>query len=258
MTHERARAMILAANWKMHLGPDEARRFAARFLARVPPRAGWELFFFPSAVSLEAAAQAFRPRADIRVGAQDVHWESKGAFTGAVSVALAAAAGATAALVGHSERRHLFGERDEDTRRKVRAVLDGGLTPLLCVGETLEQRERGETDAVVLRQLEAACEGLGEGDLARLILAYEPVWAIGTGRNATPADAASVHQSIRRRLAGRGASAIPILYGGSVNLSNVADLLSTPHLDGVLVGGASLDPEAWAAIVEVADRILRP
>jgi triosephosphate isomerase len=242
--------MILAANWKMHLGPAEARAFAERFLARVPgPVPGRDLVFFPSAVSLEATATAFTGRADIRVGAQDVHWEPKGAFTGATSVPLAAAAGATCALVGHSERRHVFGETDADTRRKARAVLDAGLTPFLCVGETLDQRERDETGAVVLRQLGAACEGLPVEEVARLVVAYEPVWAIGTGKNATPEDAAAVHRVIRNALARMGGEQVPILYGGSVNRANVEPLLARPEIDGVLVGGASLDPEGWAGIV---------
>ncbi|HEX9894302.1 MAG TPA: triose-phosphate isomerase [Gemmatimonadales bacterium] len=247
--------MILAANWKMQIAPAEARAFAARFLARIPPRPGTDLVFFPSAVALDAAADAFAGRDDVRVGAQDIHWEPKGAFTGATSVALAAAAGATCALVGHSERRHVFGESDQDTGRKVRALLDGGLTPFLCVGELLEQRERGETEAVVQRQLEAACQGLGPDHLLRLVIAYEPVWAIGTGRNATPEDAALVHQSIRRTLEVKGGRPVPILYGGSVNRGNVRALMARPEIDGVLVGGASLDPDGWAEVVDLANEV---
>jgi triosephosphate isomerase len=179
-----------------------------------------------------------------------VHPEPKGAFTGAISVGLAKEAGASGALVGHSERRHVFGETDADTGRKVRAVLGGGLTPVLCVGEKLEEREAGQTEAVVLRQLGAALDGVDTAELARLIVAYEPVWAIGTGRNATPEDAASVHRVIRAALTGRGASGrVPILYGGSVKADNVLALLGQEELDGVLVGGASLDAEGWAEIV---------
>ena len=241
--------MIFAANWKMNLGPVEARRFAERFLGPLPPVAGRRLAFFPSAVSLEATAGAMRGREDVLVGAQDVYWEPKGAFTGATSVALAAAAGATAALVGHSERRHVFGETDADTRRKVAALLGGGLVPMLCVGEKLEQREAGETEAVVLRQLRAACDGLAPGDLERLMIAYEPVWAIGTGRTATAEDAAVVHRALSGALAALGAGSVPILYGGSVNAGNVAELMARPEIHGVLVGGASLDPEGWAEVV---------
>jgi triosephosphate isomerase len=243
--------MIFAANWKMNVAPDEAREFAERFLGRLPPREGRTLAFFPSAVSLEATATAMGTRPDILVGAQDVYWEPKGAFTGATSVALAAAAGGRAALVGHSERRHVFGETDDDTRRKVAALLRGGLTPFLCVGEKLEQRDAGQTEVVVLRQLRAACEGLNVDDVRKLVVAYEPVWAIGTGRNATPEDAAVVHAALRGALTTLGASGVPILYGGSVNAANVASLMARPGIDGVLVGGARLDPDGWAEVVRL-------
>ena len=244
-------ATLFAANWKMHLGPAEARDFARNFRAAYHPADDRETWFFPSAVSLEAAASAFAGLAGARTGAQDVHWEAKGAFTGATSVPLARSAGATATLVGHSERRHIFRETDEETGRKVRAALAGGLLPLLCVGETIEERERDLTAAVVNRQLNAGVRGLDSAELDRVIIAYEPVWAIGTGRNATPADAAAVHAGIRRALMGLGASASRILYGGSVNAANVSALLAESEVDGVLVGGASLDPVAWAGICSV-------
>ena len=245
------RPMIFAANWKMHLGPAEARAYLATFLARFEPDPTRSYWFFPSAVSIEAVAVAVAGRAGLAVGAQDVDWEPKGAFTGATSVGLAAAAGASVALIGHSERRHGFGETEPDTARKVKAVLGGGLTPLLCVGERLDEREAGVTVAVVLRQLGAALEGLATADLAQVVVAYEPVWAIGTGRTATPADAAAVHGSVRGELVRRGHPAPRILYGGSVNPGNVASLLAEPELDGVLVGGASLDPSGWRGIVEI-------
>jgi triosephosphate isomerase len=244
--------MILAANWKMNLPPGDARNFAGRFLAKIAPDTGSRLVFFPSAVSLEATALAMQGRDDVMVGAQDIYWEPKGAFTGATSVALCAGAGGRCALVGHSERRHVFGETDEDTRRKVRALLDGGLSPFLCVGELLEQRERGETESVVIRQLSAACSGLDRDQLGRIVIAYEPVWAIGTGRNATPDDAAAVHRTIRQSLAAMGSPAIPILYGGSVNQGNIEALVARPEIEGVLVGGASLDPDGWAEVVQRA------
>jgi triosephosphate isomerase len=245
------RRLLFAANWKMHLGPDEAREFARRFRARYTPAAGRDVWLFPTAVSIEAAAEALGGLANVQIGVQDVHWEPKGAFTGATSAALARAAGATVALVGHSERRHVFGESDEETGRKVHAVLAAALVPVLCVGETLEQRERGETATVVTSQLGAGLRGVSADDLDRMVIAYEPVWAIGTGRNATPADAGRVHACIRKKLFGLGARTMRILYGGSVNRTNVAALLAEPELDGVLVGGASLDPEAWAEIVSV-------
>jgi triosephosphate isomerase len=234
----------------MHVGPEEARAYLKVFRARYHRHDDREAWFFPPAVSLEAAALAARERDDFRVGVQDIYWEPKGAFTGAVSAPLAVQAGARAALVGHSERRHVFGETDEDTRKKVVAAAAAGLVPVLCVGETLAERDAGHTLAVVHRQLAAAL-GATEGPaLAGVIVAYEPVWAIGTGRNATPADAGAVHRDIRAWLAGRGAARSRVLYGGSVNLKNIAALLAERELDGVLVGGASLDPEAWAQLVQ--------
>jgi len=238
---------IFAANWKMHMQPGEARTFLEQFLTLDQPRPGRTVAFFPPSVSIEAVADELREHQQFLVGAQDIYWEPKGAFTGATSVALARGAGAGAALIGHSERRHVFGETDEETARKVRAVLDGGLMAMLCVGETLEEREAGRTSAVVTRQLTAALTGVERG--ADLVVAYEPVWAIGTGRNATPADAAAVHRTIREVLADLGLPpGTRILYGGSVKPGNVAGLLAEEGVDGVLVGGASLDPESWAAI----------
>ncbi|MGH7658273.1 MAG: triose-phosphate isomerase [Gemmatimonadales bacterium] len=243
------RPLLFAANWKMHIAPDEARAFAGRFLELVEARKDRDIWFFPGAVSIEAAAGAFKGREDIRVGAQDVYYEEKGAFTGATSVALAQGAGATVALVGHSERRHVFGETDDDTRRKVRALLDAGMIPLLCVGELLKEREEDETEKVVIRQLGAACSTLSPDDLSRVVVAYEPVWAIGTGKNATPSDAAAVHGVLREELESRGHRNPRILYGGSVNAANIAALLAEAELDGVLVGGASLKVEGWAALI---------
>jgi len=242
--------MLFAANWKMHTTPGEARTFLERFLAIDVPRPDRSVLFFPSAVAIEAVATALADHDHLGVGAQDVYWEPKGAFTGAISVALARGAGAGAALIGHSERRHVFGETDAETRLKLRAVLDGGLLAMLCVGETLEQREADQTEAVVRRQLRAALEGVDPH--ADLVIAYEPVWAIGTGRNATPEDANAVHAAIRGILADLGLpQATRILYGGSVKPENAEALVGQPEVDGVLVGGASLDPESWAAICGV-------
>jgi len=247
------RQLIFAANWKMHLGPDAARAFLRTFLDGYSPRAGREVWFFAPAVSLAAVAEGLRGVAGIRAGIQNVHWEPKGAFTGETSVAMAAEAGATAALVGHSERRHVFGETDEETGRKVRALLAAGLIPVLCVGETLAQREADATYDVVRRQLDVL-RGLDADALGRVVIAYEPVWAIGTGRNATPEDAADVHGVIRTDLAGLGAPAdrIPVLYGGSVKPDNASALVNQPEVDGVLVGGASLDPGSWLEIVSAS------
>ncbi len=241
---------LFAANWKMNHGPAEAERFALAFTSLTFPDAEREIWFFPPAVTIQSLADGFRDRPDIRVGAQDVHWEVDGAFTGALSIALAREVGASGALVGHSERRHLFGETEKQTGLKMRALVDAGLTPFLCVGETLEEREAGLTAEVVLRQLQAGLADLTPQELGGVVIAYEPVWAIGTGRNATPDDAAEVHAEVRRALEHRGApESIRVLYGGSVKPSNALSLLGAEGVDGVLVGGASLDPESWAEIV---------
>ncbi|HTC23676.1 MAG TPA: triose-phosphate isomerase [Gemmatimonadales bacterium] len=245
------RPLIYAANWKLHHPPTAAREFAARFLELTQPVPERELWFFPPAVSIKSLADAFRRRPDIRVGAQNVCWELKGAFTGELSLAHAAEVGATLTLVGHSERRHLFGETDEQSARKVKAALSTGITPLLCVGETLAEREAGRTEAAVRRQLDPVVGLVTDaGERARVLVAYEPVWAIGTGRNATPKDAAEVHRFIRGHLGAAGwPGRVRVLYGGSVNTANVLSLLAEPDLDGVLVGGASLSADGWAELV---------
>ncbi len=242
-----SRPLLFAANWKMHVTPGEARTYMDRFLAVDAPRPDRSLTFFPPAVSIDAVARALAGHDHATVGAQDVYWEPKGAFTGATSVSLARGAGAAAVLVGHSERRHVFGDTDAETRLKLDAVVAGGLQVMLCVGETLADREAGRTDATTARQLTSALEGVDPA--IDLVIAYEPVWAIGTGRNATPDDAARAHRGIRNVLQDVGfPAATRVLYGGSVNAGNVADLLAQRELDGVLVGGASLDPDGWAAI----------
>ena len=247
-----SRPLVYAANWKMHHGPAAARAFLERFRALTRPAEGRRLWFFPPSVSIAAASEAAAGRGDVTVGAQNVHWEPKGAFTGELSIPLVVEAGARAALIGHSERRHLFGETDEQVARKLAAVLKAGVAPLVCVGETLAEREGGRTEQVVTRQVAALQTRIRPDDWDRVALAYEPVWAIGTGRNATPDDAAQVHELIRFELGRRGVPArVAILYGGSVNGGNVLSLLARPEIDGVLVGGASLDPDAWAELVGV-------
>jgi triosephosphate isomerase len=243
--------LVFAANWKMHHGPAAARALAQAVLDGAPPQPDRLLLFFPPAVSLAAVAEVVRGRADAAVGAQHIHWEPKGAFTGELSAPLARDAGATWALVGHSERRHKFGETDDETGLKVRAALTADLRPVLCVGETLEQRQSGATENVVRRQLEAGVGSLDPSALERIVVAYEPVWAIGTGVNATPADAAAMHRMIREWLARRSAERVryTILYGGSVSPDNATSLLAERDVDGVLVGGASLTAEAWLRIV---------
>lgn len=247
-----SRRLIYAANWKMHHGPAAARAFVERFLSVTAPAPNRDLWLFPPAVSIAPVAEAIRERSDLRVGAQNVHWEPKGAYTGELSIPLVEEAGARGALVGHSERRHLFGETAEQTAKKVVALLRAGLTPILCIGETLAEREGGRTESVVLRQLGVVLDAVPVTEWEKIVIAYEPVWAIGTGRNATPQDAAQVHRLLRVELRRRGIEIhVPILYGGSVNTGNVLSLLAEEELDGVLVGGASLDPETWAELVGI-------
>ncbi|HEX2090964.1 MAG TPA: triose-phosphate isomerase [Longimicrobiaceae bacterium] len=246
------RKPVLAGNWKMHKGPTETRAFFSAFLAQHPVRDDRTVIFFPPAISLQAAREAVRERPDIRLGVQDIYWERQGAFTGQISAPMAADAGAAFVLVGHSERRHVFGETSEQTARKVRAALDAGLTAVLCVGEILGERRSGRAEAVVREQLGAVLPTLDAGDAARLVIAYEPVWAIGTGETATPWDAAAMHAEVRSRLGeafgAERAEGVVILYGGSVKPDNAGELLAASDVDGVLVGGASLDPSGFAAI----------
>lgn len=246
------RRPVLAGNWKMNHGPSETARFFADFLPSLEPADDRSVVFFPPAVSFAAAREAVQGRPDVRLGVQNVHWEPSGAFTGELSVGMAADAGAELVLVGHSERRHVFGETSDETAKKVRAVLDGGLTPVLCVGETLEERRAERAEAVVAEQLAPVLAILSPDEIGDLVVAYEPVWAIGTGVTATPGDAAAMHRAVRARLAAAfgpaAADAVPVLYGGSVKPDNALELMSQPGVDGVLVGGASLDPHGFAAI----------
>ncbi|MBI2538168.1 MAG: triose-phosphate isomerase [Gemmatimonadetes bacterium] len=246
------RRRLFAANWKMHHGPGAARSFLGTFLEQYARRTDRDVWFFPPAISFTTVLDLVRGRPDLGAGVQNVHWEPKGAFTGEISVPMLVEAGANGAIVGHSERRHGFGETDEESGNKARALLAAGLVPVFCVGEKLEEREAGETWAVVRRQLNVL-DGLPTRQLAQLVVAYEPVWAIGTGRNATPADAAEVHRSIRGWFEKQGVNPddVTVLYGGSVNLRNGADLLAEPEIDGVLVGGASLDPTGWAQLISL-------
>lgn len=244
---------VFAANWKMNHGPTDARAFLSTFLQHARHRDGRTLAFFPPAITLPTVVDALAEYPEVLVGVQNVYHEPSGAFTGEISAGMARDAGARLVLVGHSERRHLFGETDEQTARKCDLAVKAGLTPMLCVGETLDEREAGRTEEVVLRQLRAGLSALDSEHTATTLIAYEPVWAIGTGRTATPADASTVHAALRaalRERVGERAAGIPILYGGSVNRGNARQLLATPDVDGVLVGGASLDAESWAAIVQ--------
>ena len=251
--------LVIAGNWKMHHGPGDTRAFFEAFRPPVaPPEA--RILVFPPALSLAAALEAREVDSGVEVGVQNIHPEPAGAFTGEISAEMAAEAGATLTLVGHSERRHVFGETNEDSREKVEAAFRAGLTPVLCLGETLDERRAGRLDEVIVGQLDAVAgtDGLREriGGGAPFMVAYEPVWAIGTGETATPEDASSAHGILRNRLrelVGDGVSGrIPILYGGSVKPANAASLLGAADVDGVLVGGASLDPTSFAAIAAAA------
>ena len=228
-----------------------AREFMQAFLDQYPRQNDRTILFFPPALSFATVAAAVSERRDIALGVQNVYWEDQGAFTGEVSVGMARDAGARVVLVGHSERRHIFGETDDDTAKKCAAVERAGLTPLLCVGEKLEQRDAGQAEAVVISQLRAGLSGMKQLASREVLIAYEPVWAIGTGRTATPEDAAAMHGVIRTELGtlvGERAKATPILYGGSVNPANAPSLLKASNVDGLLVGGASLDAASWLAI----------
>ena len=234
---------VVAGNWKMHHGPAAAARFFSRFRPQTD-HGSVDLVFFPPDISVQAAAES--ARVPIGIGVQNIHWERSGALTGELSAEMAREAGASHALVGHSERRHVFGETDEEVGRKVGAAVRAGLVPVVCVGELLEERREGRLGEVLRRQVSAFTDAL-EGCSAFMV-AYEPVWAIGTGETATPQDAAEAHAIVRRALEARNPA--PILYGGSVKPGNAAELMAAPEVDGVLVGGASLDPEVFARIAE--------
>ena len=249
---DRPATPFLGANWKMHKGPEEARRFGEAFrelYARSPDRT---VVFFPPSISLPALRDALGDRDDLGIGVQDVHEEVEGAHTGAISARMAAEAGAGWGLAGHSERRREFGDPDERIADKVARLLEAGIRPMLCVGETLEERESGRLGEVLSRQISAVLEALPPASRAELVYAYEPVWAIGTGESARPEDAAEAHARVREVVAGAAdaatAEAAVILYGGSVKPHNAGELLGAEGVDGALVGSASLDPESFAAI----------
>jgi len=255
-----ARRCLIAGNWKMHKTPAETGTFIEAFLPRLPDLPDVEVLLIPPYTSLESAGRRLAG-SSIELGAQDLFHEPSGAYTGAISAPMLVACGCRYVLVGHSERRRVFGDDDGGVRRKLGAALDGDLLPILCVGETLEERRRSETEAVLTRQLSAGLDGIEPGGMERIVIAYEPVWAIGTGETATPGQAQETIAGIRHwlsaRFAGPTAERARILYGGSVKPENAAELLAEPDIDGALVGGASLDPAAFAAIVGAAGRTER-
>ena len=247
-----SRKPICAANWKMHKTRPEAAAFVDSFLPLAAELLdSVEIVICPPYTSLALTVER-SATTTIRIAAQNMHFEGAGAFTGEVSAGMLIELGVHGVVLGHSERRQMFGESDEALARKVPAALAAGLEPILCVGETLDQRERGETEAVLRRQVEADLAAVPDGELGQLVIAYEPVWAIGTGRNATPEQAAEAIAFIRSVVAARddtAAAAVRILYGGSVKPDNIDLLMAKPDIDGGLVGGASLKAEDFARIV---------
>jgi len=247
------RKKLIAANWKMYKTPEQAQAFVSAFLPHVWGHTRDDIVICPAYIALPAVVEATRD-SGIAVGAQDMFWEKEGAYTGAISGHLLRAVGCTHVIIGHSETRQYFGETDDTVNRKLRAALATGLTPIVCVGEVLQEREARVTEDVLRRQTSVAFRDISGGEAIPIVVAYEPVWAIGTGKTATPELAAEAHRVIRTMAAeafGEGvASQMRILYGGSVKPENAGALMSQQQIDGALVGGASLDPKSFAAIVK--------
>jgi triosephosphate isomerase (TIM) len=246
------RTPFIAANWKMFKTVHEAVVFIKEIRGHVKDVTDVEIVVAPPFTALHSVAEAAR-NTPVGVAGQDLHWEREGAFTGEISAGMLTEAGAEYVIIGHSERRRLFHETDETVNRKLIAALGGGLCPIVCIGETLEEREADQTLAVLDRQIKTGLDGLSGDQVGTLVLAYEPVWAIGTGRNATPEQAGEAHAHIRGRLRqwfGAGAADHGhVIYGGSVKPDNIHELIRHPDVDGALVGGASLDVKAFADIV---------
>jgi triosephosphate isomerase len=246
------RTPFIAGNWKMYKTVAETVKHLKELRALVKDITDVEIVVAPPFTAIHSAADALRG-SNVAVAAQDLHWEREGAFTGAVSGPMIREAGGELVIIGHSERRTLFGETDATVNRKIGAAIGCGLTPIVCVGETLDQRERNETLDVLDRQVRNGLDGVTSEQLARLVLAYEPVWAIGTGRNATPEQAGEAHHHIRQRLrqwfGADAADLCRVIYGGSVKPENIRQLAAQPDVDGALVGGASLDVRAFFDIV---------
>jgi triosephosphate isomerase len=247
------RKKLIAANWKMYKNPDQTQAFFRDFLPMVADHSRDEMVVCPPYIDLHAAIEATK-KSEVAIGAQDVYWKEEGAFTGEVSPAMLLAVGCTHVIIGHSERRQYFAETDDTVNMKLKAALEAGLTPIVCVGEVLEEREAGLTEDVLRRQCLRAFHAISARKAAKLVIAYEPVWAIGTGKTATPQMASEAHQLIRSE-AGKAfgqefADGLRILYGGSVKPENAKALMTEQEIDGALVGGASLDPKSFAAIVK--------
>jgi len=247
------RKKVIAANWKMYKTPDQTRDFFRDFLPLVSGHTRDEIVICPPFVDLTTALEAAKG-SQVAVGAQNVHWKEEGAFTGETSASMLLALGVTHAIIGHSERRQYFGETDDTVNLRLKAALEAGLTPICCVGEVLEEREAGLTDDVLRRQCLRAFHTISAKKAVKLVVAYEPVWAIGTGKTATPEIAAEAHAVIRKQTADAFgedfAAALRILYGGSVKPENASALMAQEEIDGALVGGASLDPTSLAGIIK--------
>jgi len=247
------RTPLIAGNWKMHGARAEAVALASALAKSVGRVRGREVVIAPPFTALEAVRPALAGT-DIRLAGQNVHWEPKGAYTGEIAVAMLRESGCTHVIVGHSERRQHFGETNETVNRRLHACLGAGLVPIVCVGETLAEREAEATSAVIARQVESALAGVRSEQLASCVIAYEPVWAIGTGRTATPGQVQEVHHAIRRQLVGLAsattAERVRVVYGGSVKPDNIDPLMAEADIDGALVGGASLDAAAFTRIVQ--------
>src|SRR5437868_9000875 len=248
-----ARKKLIAANWKMYKNPSQTEEFFRAFLPLVFEHNRDEIVVCPPYVDLHAAIESAQG-SQIAVGAQDVYWKDEGAFTGEISSAMLVAVGCTHVIVGHSERRQYFGETDDTVNLKLKSALEHGLTPIACVGEVLEEREAGLTEDVLRRQCLRAFNAISGKKARKMVVAYEPVWAIGTGKTATPQMAADAHVLIRAEAAKsfgeEFAEQLRILYGGSVKPENAKALMAESEIDGALVGGASLDPKSFAAIVK--------
>jgi len=247
------RKKLIAANWKMYKTPEQAQEFVAALLPQLAGHHRDEIVLCPPFVDIPAVVQAVAG-SGIHVGGQDMFWEKEGAYTGAISAPMLRAAGCTHVILGHSERRQYFGESDDTVNRKLKAAVVAGLKPIVCVGEVLEEREAGLTEDILRRQCGIALREISGHSAATLIIAYEPVWAIGTGKTATPELAAEAHRVIRKEaaetLGEEVATRMRILYGGSVKPENAKALMSQQEIDGALVGGASLEPKSFAAIVK--------
>jgi triosephosphate isomerase len=247
------RTKVMAANWKMYKTPDQTRDFFRDFLPMVSGHTRDEIVVCPPFLDLATAVEAAKG-SNVAIGGQNVHWKEEGAFTGETSTGQLLALGVTHVIIGHSERRQYFGETDDTVNLRLKNALEAGLTPICCVGEVLQEREAGLTDDVLRRQCVRAFHAVSAKKAAKLVVAYEPVWAIGTGKTATPEMAAEAHAVIRREateIFGEAfAAQLRILYGGSVKPDNVTSLMSQEEIDGALVGGASLDPKSFTAIVK--------